>query len=461
MTCKNIAEELCKANWLHLDMKGTVPAVNNLLAWLDWFADRGFNGIVFEYEDRIEWKSWPGLHRPGYGRDELKKIHDACRERQLEIVPLIQGHGHLEWLLKHEKYSFLRENGNLNELCPSHPQSAEMIRNFIDECLALHPDSRYIHLGADETWYLGSCARCSEKAAGDPRGKLGLYLDHLVPLCEHVESKGRIPIIWGDMFYREERMELCRYLPEKTVIVDWQYYGSGPFDNITELLSKGRVCMGASAISCGSKEQYFTVQKRIQPRIENVLAWHKWKEKNGIGIIHTAWNRAGSLLPIYGLWHGQVPAFIAAGRPAAWENGSWRDYFMEMDIAMQRNLYSGNCSLTDFIEKNPLAINHEKDPFMRESLRWYSIALQYQKLFNQIIFAFFGHECVRITNRYIGNGRADLKNTFVELSAELESELDKLELSARKFWEEHSYSDGDEFFASRVTALRELLSLNY
>jgi len=52
-----------RRNWLHLDLKGIIPTADRLLAWLDFFASCGFNGIVWEYEDRYDWQAFPDVAR--------------------------------------------------------------------------------------------------------------------------------------------------------------------------------------------------------------------------------------------------------------------------------------------------------------------------------------------------------------------------------------------------------------
>ncbi len=169
------------ANWIHLDLKGAIPAAADMLLWVDWLADAGFNGIVFEYEDRQRWQTWPGTFRAGYSVNEWEAIWKRCAERDLEVVPLIQTMGHLEWLLRHEEYAGFREGGLVDEICPSHPGIQRKLLEWIDEVAALHPESRHIHLGGDEVWQLASCGKCRERATGLPGGKIGLYLSTWYP----------------------------------------------------------------------------------------------------------------------------------------------------------------------------------------------------------------------------------------------------------------------------------------
>ena len=87
-----------KNNWLHLDLKGAIPSVGKLLEQLEFWKDCGYDGIVWEYDDRIPWQSWPGTWRGGYTIQEQRRLMDACRKLELETVPLIQIQGHLHRL---------------------------------------------------------------------------------------------------------------------------------------------------------------------------------------------------------------------------------------------------------------------------------------------------------------------------------------------------------------------------
>ena len=182
-------------NWIHLDLKGVIPSVRQLKHWLSFFRECGFNGVLWEYEDRLPWQTWQGLHRPGYTIEQWREIWAHCRSLELLSVPLIQTHGHLEWLLQNGTFADWREAGHINELCPQQPDVLPRLKDWIDEVVSLHPDSPYICLGGDETWHLASCERCAEKAAGDPRGKQGVYLDHIGAVCDHAAAHGVRPML--------------------------------------------------------------------------------------------------------------------------------------------------------------------------------------------------------------------------------------------------------------------------
>ena len=52
-------------------------------------------------------------HRFGYSKSDVNLIVESAKKHQLEIIPLIQTFGHLEWLLKLDEWKSYRDNENL------------------------------------------------------------------------------------------------------------------------------------------------------------------------------------------------------------------------------------------------------------------------------------------------------------------------------------------------------------
>jgi hypothetical protein len=297
-----------KKNWLHLDLKGIVPEAGCFLdKWLPFIKASGFNGLVLEYDCRIPWKTWPAAGHPAYTPEEVRKINAAGQSYGLEMVPLIQTQGHLEWVLQNAEYQHLRENGSLRELCPLHPESLPYILNWIDEVAGLHPGAKYIHLGSDETWELATCPRCREHQ--DPRGKMGLYLDHVGAACRHAIELGLVPIIWGDMFWREKVPELIAELPPEVILCDWDYHSTqNPGHEI--LLQNGtHRIIGASGLRCVTPDYSFKCQAPPEPRRANVRAW----QDAGVDLLHTVWGRPSNHKPLYPPWFALGNLFALAG----------------------------------------------------------------------------------------------------------------------------------------------------
>ena len=453
-------------NWLHLDCKGTMPSVGGLCRWLDRFAEQGFDGIVWEYENRLPWQNWPGTFEAGYSLAQWRQVWGHCRELGLAVMPLVQTLGHLEWLLKHETYAHLAEHGLTNALCPQHPQVLPRLIAWLDEVIDLHPDSALINLGADEVWALASCKRCRRVAERSGDGALGVYLEHVGRLCEHVVARGRRPAIWADMFKNHDAFEAVRHLPEQVVLVDWDY-APVPRCHSEALGAQGHEVWGGSAVRCGF-EQKFALPE-IGTRLANVAQWQQILAEGRVAaLMHTTWARGDSLRPMYGPWDGWLPAFIAAGNAERWPGHVLQDLIEPLDKAMIAPEW---IDLTGTIER--IGSTGSDDSVVGHCLRWWTLALRHRQLFWATVEHTLGYLGLEAGEPY--RGAPDKFLTLLQRGTQsgvpmgpvrtligdlpnLRGLFDGWERDVRAFWLERELSDVDEYLASRLGNLREALT---
>jgi len=438
-------------NWLHLDFKGVVPSVEKLLERIDFFADCGFSGVILELDCRYAWKTWPGTATPLFSKNDIGKIITKFRSAGLHVIPLVQVQGHLEWILGKKPYSGLREAGHVNELCPNHPDSAELIKSWIDEAAELFPVAGFIHLGADETWNLGSCPRCKKEIAKDPeKGKIGIYTRHVSSMCRHALSKNLRPIIWADMFWREKRMDLASLLPKGTILVDWQYTGNAPFATTEQLMKSKHEVWGASAVRCSWYEHFHQAMQIPAQRIDNIVNWNRWARKNKSAVIHTTWGRPGNMWNLYPPWHEMLPVFIAAGNPARWEKHPWRKFVEKLSDVMLR------CWPHEIPELIKSLDGLEcRDAFEHETVRWWNLGLRYNLMEKEHHLRLTGDKCAAVTKRYVGRDMAMYGNYFVKPAAKEKKELAIWKRDLIKFWKDNELSDMDEYLKERLSIFQE------
>lgn len=439
------------AHWVHLDLKGNMPSAARMLEWLEWLRGRGFDGVVFEYEDRIPWETWPGTYRAGLTLAEWQRVWRRAEELGLEVVPLVQTFGHLEWLLKHERCAALREAGFWNLLCPNHADVMPQLERWLDEVIRLHPGGRYVHVGLDEVFNLATCPLC-QKQARATGGKMGVYLAHARRVCEHVLRRGRKPIIWADMFLNHNATDLAKELPG-AVLCDWQYEGAGPFASTAKLAASGCEITGASAIRPGWDPQHEFVSP-LGPRLVNVTSWHKpVPGVEASAVMHTTWARSRSLLPLFGPWEGWVPAFIKAGDANAKLSDAMARGVELVDAAMASRTFQPMLSAIAELDAMKPA-----DPFEREAIRWWKLALRYQHelwwVTNALVITTHQWRAVR---EHVGfdPALADLK---AQERAQVLTNLDELEKDVRAYFADNRVSDAEEFVAANIDSVRKALA---
>ncbi|XP_075222884.1 hexosaminidase D-like isoform X2 [Lycorma delicatula] len=121
---------------LHLDLKGAPPLVSYLKRILPLAKELGATGVLLEWEDMFPWTNTlsPLAARNAYSRQEVLDIIETAVSYQLEVIPLVQTFGHVEFVLKHAEFAHLREVAkSAQALCPSLNSSLDLVYQMIDQ----------------------------------------------------------------------------------------------------------------------------------------------------------------------------------------------------------------------------------------------------------------------------------------------------------------------------------------
>ncbi|MGH0142530.1 UNVERIFIED_CONTAM: hypothetical protein FKN15_055419 [Acipenser sinensis] len=138
---------------VHLDLKGAPPRIVYLAQLFPLFSRLGANALLLEYEDMFPYEGSLEILRAkhAYSPSEIRELLDLAQSNGLEVIPLVQTFGHMEFVLKHKQFSHLREvKWSPNALNPHRPESLQLIHTMTEQVLGLHPGARWLHIGADE-----------------------------------------------------------------------------------------------------------------------------------------------------------------------------------------------------------------------------------------------------------------------------------------------------------------------
>ncbi len=313
----------------YLDLRNVFPPFERMLSFIRELSYCKINTLVVEYEDKLPFETMGFLRHPSdcFTEEEFSALLSTAEENFIEVIPLQQSFGHLEYVLKYPEYIHLRETpGTPGEMCPLRPGALELSKALISEMAALHPDSKYLHIGCDEVWSLGSSAECRE--SGKTREVIFIeYVNHLI---DHVCSLGKMPIIWHDMFRNASEEELA-LLDNRVLVAVWLYNGSDMPFRAKEIMMKleraGIAYLGCSSVSCWDScpEQNYPV---IDNRLLNLDLWGRLaKETDVKGLIHTRWASSFSLGRPYGLFETHMyPLFY--GADLSWNEAADRSDFL-------------------------------------------------------------------------------------------------------------------------------------
>ena len=266
-----------------LTLSALEALARDLSAW-------GMNTLLIEYEGTYPYERHGTLsNRYAYDRRELRKLVALCDRLGLDVIPLQQSFGHVEYILRHERYAHLREEpSDVSQLCPLESRATRaLLTDLLTDMASLHP-SEYIHIGGDETYLLGHCPRCAEFTRR--HGKSRLYVDHMTMVCNIVTRLGRRPVLFADMVLRYP--EAVSQLPAGTILQDWNYgWGPSSASDVAALQDTGFEIWGMPSIRCAPDAYHGT---RWEAHLKNLRDYLPRSRSAGYtGMILSSWAYSG------------------------------------------------------------------------------------------------------------------------------------------------------------------------
>ncbi|MCI8631929.1 MAG: family 20 glycosylhydrolase [Lachnospiraceae bacterium] len=301
----------------HMDLRYGFPNRKRLEGILENLIDLRYNTLILETENRLPFTSHPDIvEEEHFTADDLQWLNTYAKEHYLELIPLQQTLGHLEYALKKPAYAELREvrhqpendplyypgvTGGMHyhdfdEICPCREAGYELVESLLQETMQFFPESRYIHIGSDEAWNLLYCPDCRKKY--EKTGKTGLLLEHINRIADKVLSAGKTPIIWDDMLRHMTPAELGKLNPE-IIVMSWLYYTPDSVPFISDFQKAGLQVLGAGAAKCSVGKVEALDMPDYEGRLANVDWWiQRCADFSLAGFAMTVWsNYSGTIAP--------------------------------------------------------------------------------------------------------------------------------------------------------------------
>ncbi|XP_075292507.1 hexosaminidase D-like isoform X2 [Opisthocomus hoazin] len=192
---------------VHLDLKGAAPRVSYLAQVFPLLSQLGANGVLIEYEDMFPFRGELEILKSpyAYSEEDVERIQQLAELHKLEVVPLVQTFGHVEFILKHEKFQHLREVERFpNSFNPHVPGTLALLKSILSQVIEKHQRSTWIHIGADEVFHLGE-GMDSKNWMSRNKGDTGtMYLKHVKEVLGFIATRyrGLRALMWDDMLRR-------------------------------------------------------------------------------------------------------------------------------------------------------------------------------------------------------------------------------------------------------------------
>lgn len=256
----------------------------------------GYDMCALYLEDAYDYPGHPAIGRPhAYGVETMRELAARCARQGIELIPVIPSLGHCGWITRKPPYARLDE-GHAEEKCfgtvrvdleETYELLESLYRGWCD-----HITGRYLHVGLDESPYIGYQAA----QRGLARAEWELFADHCRRLQEIAGRLGRTMIMWGDMLcYFPEALDR---LPKGIVVADWYYY-SFPTAPRVELFNFTDTDLSGALRARGVEVWGVPSVWPNMPfpdvgdRFENLASWLRYGGERGIaGILNTDWENS-------------------------------------------------------------------------------------------------------------------------------------------------------------------------
>jgi len=280
----------------HLDLRIQVMKMPALKLFVSELKKGGINTLIMEWEGSYPFKKHPLIsNRYAYSQEEIKSFIAYCTDLNIDVIPLQQSFGHVEYILRNNKYADLREDQkDYSQINPLKEEKAKaLFTDLYKELISTHT-SPYIHIGGDETYLLGHSEESKKKVAKVGMGRL--YGDYLKILCDIVISLGKRPVVWADIALHYP--DALKSLPKETIFVDWNYgWELNRFGDHNKLMDEGFEIWGAPAIRSSPDNYYLTDWNKHFKNIADFVP--QARKLNYKGIVMTSWSTSGLYSPVF------------------------------------------------------------------------------------------------------------------------------------------------------------------
>lgn len=188
-----------KLRVVHFDEKHHLDRYEYLKDAIAKLAKYKVNGVLFEFENKLNYASHPDIAAPNsFSPEQVKALTQYAHKYHVDIIPLVQGLGHAGYILKHNKYKNLREDPESNwAFNPLKKGTYDLLFDMYQEAIDATPGVKYFHVGGDEVRFTGRNPQLQKYKK--EHGNLALYLMWLNKVHKFLQDHNRTMIFWDDV----------------------------------------------------------------------------------------------------------------------------------------------------------------------------------------------------------------------------------------------------------------------
>jgi hypothetical protein len=283
------------------------------------------NAIAIKLEGHFQFRSAPALVEPyAWTPQELQELTSYGLRHHLQLIPWVDGPGHVAFILKHPEYAHLRAFPDNNyHFCTTNPGSVDLLVGMFNDLIDANKGVDYIYFSTDEPYYVGLAdnPQCQEISRARELGGNGrLLVEFITKVAEPLRSRGRKVVFMGGFPLEPGDIgSLPPYLINTIV--------NGPkFDplykarGIRQMLhssTQGEEDLFPNYHILPDDRRLHPPNRREKPRVQEAVEWishHTAREQADVmGVINAGWADAG--LHPETFWLGYAAITSAGWRP--------------------------------------------------------------------------------------------------------------------------------------------------
>lgn len=288
--------------------RGPIPTLDFQKKQIRMLAAYKVNVYSPYFENTLAYTSNPLIAPPGGSMTpaQIRELVAYAAQYHIDVIPEQESFGHLHHVLKYEIYSPLAETPHGHVLAPGQPGALPLIRQMFSAIDSLFP-SRFIHIGADETFELGR-GQTAERVKTEGIGSV--YLGFLKQIEAALRPTGKRFLFWGDVAMNHP--DLVKTLPNTLVPVAWSYGADTSFTRfIKPFRDAGMETWVAPGVSNWNR-----VYPNNSVALVNIQRFVRDGQRLGAtGLLNTSWDDDGEAL-FNQVWYGTL-----FGAAAGWQSG--------------------------------------------------------------------------------------------------------------------------------------------
>ncbi len=215
---------------LQIDLARQKENLEFIYSYVDFAVKYEYNTIFLYLENAVRTKNTAFFSQDDtYSEEEIKSIVSYAKKKGVQVIPALETLGHLEKFFRYEELIPLAEKDEFEmgrKLyshkytcgCVSNPKFIEFMDEYVKDVVSLF-DSKYVHVGLDETFNFAVCKDCRSRIEnGEPAKEI--FYKYVMHVYDLIKSLGKTMMMWDDFF---EYFDVVERLPRDIVMCNWNY----------------------------------------------------------------------------------------------------------------------------------------------------------------------------------------------------------------------------------------------